>query len=216
MAGNITALEPQKRSKDRISVYLDDMFAFGLAVLVAAHLRVGMWLSDAEIEALRDADEFERARERALNYLSYRPRSAAELERYLLKHSFSETAVADVLHRLSEVGLVDDEAFARYWVENRARFRPKGKRVLVQELRQKGIASRVIEEALADYDETAAAERVAEAQARRLSNLPPNLFHRRLWARMARRGFSSDIIREVLATQSFSYAHTEESEESLI
>ena len=216
MAGNITAFEPQKRAKGRINVYLDGVFAFGLAELVAARLRVGMWLSDAEIAALQLADEAARAHERALHYLSYRPRSEAELRRYLLEHDFSETAVADVLQRLSRAGLVDDAAFARYWVENRTQFRPKGRRVLVQELRQKGIASQVIEQALADYDEPAAAAQVAAAQARRLAHLPPDLFHRRLWARLARRGFASDTIQEVLATPPFSDAHTEESEESLI
>lgn len=204
MAGTITSLEPQKRAKDRINVYLDDVFAFGIAALLAMRLHIGMWLSDAEIEKLCAADEAERAHERALNYLSYRPRSEAELQRNLLEHEFSEATVADVLSRLSSVGLVDDEAFARYWVENRARFRPKGKRALVQELRQKGIASNVIERVLDDYDEATAARHVAEEQARRLSNLPPDLFRRRMWERMARRGFSSDVIRELLATLPFS------------
>ena len=214
MSGTITSLDPQKRSKDRINVYLDDVFAFGLAALLAMRLHVGMWLSDAEIESLRTADEAERAHERALNYLSYRPRSESELQRNLLEKEFSETTVEDVLSRLRSVGLVDDEAFARYWVENRARFRPKGKRVLVQELRQKGVASNVIERALDDYDEVSAAEHVAEEQARRLSNLPPDLFRQRMWERMARRGFSSDVIRELLATQPFSHLNSEKARNS--
>ena len=141
MAGRITALEPQKHSSERVNVYLDDVFAFGLAVLLAVNLRVGMILTDDEIAALRLADEVERAREKALNYLSYRPRSEAELRSHLLEGDFAEATVDEVLHRLREVGLVDDEAFARYWVDNRARFRPRGKRMLVQELRQKDVAS---------------------------------------------------------------------------
>jgi len=213
MAGSITALEPQKRSRDRVNVYLDDEFAFGLAAAVAARLRVGMALTDDEIVALRLADEVERAREKALNYLSYRPRSEAELQSYLLKSDFAEATVDEVLNRLREVGLVDDDAFARYWVDNRARFRPRGKRMLVQELRQKGIASSVIETALTEYDEVAAAQHVAEEQARRLAHLSPDLFRRRLWDRMMRRGFSPDIIHEVLATQPFFQLDTEESEE---
>jgi regulatory protein len=213
MAGSITALEPQKRSRDRVNVYLDGVFAFGLAALVAANLRVGMTLTDDEIAALRLADEVERARERALNYLSYRPRSEAELHSYLLESDFAEATVAEVLHRLQEVGLVDDDAFARYWVDNRARFRPRGKRMLVQELRQKGVASDVIEATLTEYDEVAAAQHVAEEQARRLAHLPPEVFRRRLWDRLMRRGFSPDIIQEVLATQPFFQLDTEESEE---
>ncbi|HQE93110.1 MAG TPA: RecX family transcriptional regulator [Anaerolineae bacterium] len=212
MAGRITALEPQKHSGDRVNVYLDDEFAFGLAVLVAANLRVGMTLTAEQIAALRLADEVERAHEQALNYLSYRPRSTAELQSHLLKSDFSAVAVAEVLHRLREVGLVDDEAFARYWIDNRARFRPRGKRMLEQELRQKDIASRTIEAALMDYDEVAAARQVAEEQARRLAHLPPEAARRRLWDRMMRRGFSPDIIQEVLATRPFSQLDTEESE----
>jgi regulatory protein len=213
MAGSITALEPQKRSSDRINVYLDDVFAFGLAVLVAANLRVGMILTDDKIAALRLADEMERAREKALNYLSFRPRSEAELQSYLLESDFAEATVAEVLHRLREVGLVDDDAFARYWVDNRARFRPRGKRMLVQELRQKDVASDVIETTLAEYDEVVAAQHVAEEQARRLAHLPPDVSRRRLWDRMMRRGFSPDIIQEVLATQPFFHLDSEESEE---
>ncbi len=213
MAGRITALEPQKRSSDRVNVYLDDVFAFGLAVLIAANLRVGMILTDEEIAALRLADEVERAHEKALNYLSYRPRSEAELQNHLLESDFAEATVAEVLHRLREVGLVDDDAFARYWVDNRARFRPRGKRMLVQELRQKDVASGVIETTLTEYDEVAAAQHVAEEQSRRLTHLPPELFRRRLWDRLMRRGFSPDIIQEVLATQPFSQLDTEESEE---
>jgi regulatory protein len=217
MAGRITALEPQKRSRDRVNVYLDDVFAFGLAALIAANLRVGMTLTDDKIAALRLADEVERAHEKALNYLSYRPRSEAELQSHLLKSDFAEATVADVLDRLREVGLVDDDAFARYWVENRARFRPRGKRMLVQELRQKDIASSVIETTLTQYDEVAAAQQVAAEQARRLAHLPPDLFRRRLWDRLMRRGFSPDIIQEVLATQPFfQQLDTEESEEQWI
>jgi len=213
MAGRITALEPQKHSRDRLNVYLDDVFAFGLAVLLAANLRVGMLLTDDEIAALRLADEVERAREKALNYLSYRPRSEAELRSHLLESDFAEATVAEVLDRLREVGLVDDDAFARYWADNRARFRPRGKRMLVQELRQKDVASHVIEATLMEYDEVAAAQQVAAEQARRLAHLPPDQFRRRLWDRLMRRGFSPDIIHEALATQPFFQLDTEESEE---
>lgn len=216
MAGRITALEPQKRSGNRINVFLDDVFAFGVAVILAAKLSVGMWLSDDDIAALKTADEIERAREKALNYLSYRPRSEAELQRYLAEQDFSDAVVADVLHCLSTVGLVDDDAFAQYWVDNRVRFRPRGKRMLIQELRQKGVATRVIEEALTAFDETSAAQQVIEQQARRLSHLPPDQLRRRLWERMVRRGFSSDIIQEILATQPFSYSNNDESEEHWI
>lgn len=203
MAGTITKLESQKRAKMRVNVYLDEQFALDVAMIHAVNLRVGNWLSDADITALKVADEVERTRQSALNYLSYRPRSAAEMQRHLLEHGFAAEAVATALERLQRVGLVDDVAFARYWVDNRAQFRPRGRRVLVQELRQKGVPPLEIETALDDYDETAAAQQVAEAQGRRLAHLSPDVLRRRLTQRMARRGFSYALIQEVLSTYTF-------------
>jgi regulatory protein len=200
MAQRITALEPQKRSKDRVNVYLDGTFAFGLAMIEATRLHVGDVLTDEDVAALKAADEIERARDKALNYLSYRPRSEAEVRRYLSKREFSEVVVEEVIAYLTEIDLVDDEAFARFWVENRTRCRPRGRRGLVYELRQKGVSSVAIESALVDYDEEAAAWRVAEEQARRLTHVSPDQFKRRLRGRLARRGFPYSLIREILAT----------------
>ena len=213
MAGRITALEPQKHSKERFNVYLDGEFAFGLADIEAVRLHVGDWLSDEEIHTLQDADLLERARESALNFLSYRPRSEAELRRHLRDHAFADQIVEDLLERLKEVGLVDDRAFASFWVENRTQFRPRGCRALVQELRQKGVPSAVIEDALVGYDEAAAAEKVAREQALRLAHLPREQANRRLSDRLARRGFSYDLIRDILTSYTSSYSTLEESEE---
>ncbi len=200
MAGRITALEPQQRDKDRVNVYLDGTFALGLAALIAARLRVGEWLSDEAIATLRAEDTTEKAHEKALRYLAFRPRSEAELRRYLAEQGFSATVVDEIISRLSAVALVDDQEFSRFWADNRARFRPRGKRALAAELRQKGIAPADAEAALADYDETAAGWALAREQARRLAHLPPDQFRRRLSDRLARRGFSYDLIQEILAT----------------
>ena len=213
MAGRITALESQKRSRDRVNVFLDGEFAFGMARLVAASLKIGTWLSDEEIAELTSVDGLERAHSRALDYLSYRPRSEAELRDYLLEKEFPESVVEEVLARLNRVGLVDDAEFARYWIDNRARFRPRGGRMLRYELQQKGVASETIEEALDDYDELAAVRKVAQEQARRLRHLPPDRFRRRLYARLARRGFSSGLIQEILVAQDFPQLIDDNSEE---
>ncbi|MEA3309697.1 MAG: RecX family transcriptional regulator [Chloroflexota bacterium] len=198
MAGKITALRLQKRSERRVNVYLDGEFAFGLADIAAYPLRVGDWLSDEKITDLQETDSLERARDKALSYLAYRPRSTWELQRYLNKREFLEPVVSQVLAHLQAVGLVDDLAFARYWIENRAQFRPRGALLLRQELRQKGIAGSIVDEALQDYDEVAALQRVAHKQARRLRQLPPEEFRQRLTQRLVRRGFSYESIRDVI------------------
>jgi regulatory protein len=198
MAGKITALRFQKRNKDRVNVYVDERFAFGLAAIEAARLQVGQVLSDDDVARLQVRDEVERAYERALNFLSYRPRSEAEVRQNLRKKDVEDEVVEVVIERLTRAGLVDDREFARYWVENRLQFKPRGARALRHELRGKGIADSIIADALADLDEEVAARQVAEAGARRLAHLEAGEFCRKLGAYMARRGFSYTVIKPLV------------------
>jgi regulatory protein len=198
MAGKITALAYQKRNKDRVNVYLDGKFAFGLAVIEAARLHVGQILSDDEIIRLRTRDDVERAYGRALDYLSYRPRSESEVRRNLREKDVEDQIVDVVIGRLERAGLLDDREFARYWVDNRARFNPRGLRGLRHEMQQKGVSRDIIDEALVTFDVEAAARKTAEAGARRLSHEDPSAFRRKLRAYMARRGFSYAVIKPLV------------------
>jgi regulatory protein len=197
MAGRITALKCQKRNRDRASVYLDGRFAFGLPAIVAASLRVGQDLSDAEIEALRKKGSIESAYGRALNYLSYRPRSRAEMVVYLEKRGQPEDQIEAIILRLERAGLLNDEEFARYWVENRERFRPRGTHALRYELRSKGLDDETIEGALESIDLSASAYRAARRKARQLGHLERQEFDRKLVEYLGRRGFNYEIAREV-------------------
>jgi regulatory protein len=198
MAGTITALQFQKRNKDRVNVYIDGQFAFGLVAIEAVHLKVGQTLSDDDIARLEVLDEVGRAYERALNFLSYRPRSEAEVRRNLRKKDVGDEVIEMVVERLTRAGLLDDREFARYWVENRLQFNPRGARALRYELRGKGVSDSVVADALADLDTEAAARQVAEAGARRLAHLEPRDFRRKLGAYMARRGFSYPVIKPLV------------------
>jgi regulatory protein len=197
MGGRITALRVQRRNRNRVNVYLDGRFAFGLAAIEAARLRVGQVLSDEDIARLRQRDTAERAAGRALDLLSYRPRSEAEIRERLTERYDPETA-GEVLERLRRSGLVDDREFARYWVQNRLEHNPRGAVALRQELYQKGVDESAIEEALAEYDEEEAATRAAETARRKLRGLPPDVFRRRLTDYLLRRGFSYGVVRAVV------------------
>ena len=196
MAGKITALEFQKKNPERVSVFIDGRFAFGLPAIVAARLKRGQVLSDAEIQSLEAEGAVETAYDRTLNYLSYRPRSRAEVEQYLQKRGLSEAQIEPVALRLERAGLLDDEAFARYWVENRERHRPKGLRALRYELRQKGISRETIDRALASVDVPDSAYRSAGRKARQLAHLDRETFTKKLVAYLGRRGFDYEIARE--------------------
>ncbi len=198
MTRKITALKAQKRNPRRVSVYLDGEFAFGLARIVAAWLRVGQELTEAQIAELRRADAAEQAYQKALRYLSYRPRSEAEVRSYLTRRGVEPAHIEAVLARLRDLGLVDDEAFARAWVENRGTFRPRGRRALQAELRQKGIAPELVERVLAEIDEERLALQAGLKALRRYGRLEWPAFRQKMGAYLARRGFDYETIRAIL------------------
>jgi regulatory protein len=192
MAGKITGLRTQQRTPDRVNVYLDGEFAFGLPAIYAARLKIGQQLNDDEIEQLQATDLVERAYDRSVRFLGYRPRSEAEVRRYLAQKGIEPVVVDLVLDRLRGQGYLDDAEFARYWVENRTRFKPRGARVLRHELRLKGVDSAVIQEATASIETGSLAYEAGRPQAERLVALAqsdPAAFRRRLLAFLMRRGF---------------------------
>jgi len=197
MAGKITALKYQKKNPDRVSVYLDGRFAFGLPAIVAAGLRIGQELSDAEAEALQVEGDEEKAYNRALDYLSYRPRSRREIDLYLQKRDVPEGQIEAILDRLERAGLLDDEAFAHFWVENRERFRPRGLRALRYELWNKGVSDEIIDLALESVDAQESAYRSAAKKARQLGDEDERTFYRKMIAYLSRRGFAYEVAREV-------------------
>ncbi|GAB4572279.1 MAG: RecX family transcriptional regulator [Anaerolineae bacterium] len=198
MPGKITALEVQKRNKERVNVYLDGEYAFSLALIEAAHLQRGQVLSDAEIAELQARDAVERALDQAVRFLSYRPRSVSEIRRNLKEKGVEAPVIDQVVARLESLGYVDDLAFARYWVRNRDEFRPKGPLALRQELRQKGVSNRIIAQALEEVDFADAAYRAARQQARRWQGLDRQRFREKLYPYLARRGFLAETCYDVI------------------
>ena len=198
MSGTITSLVLQKNNKERVSVFLDEQYSFSLSLLRAAQLKRGQYLSEEQIAALKSQDERGKAYNRALNYLSYRPRSQTEVERYLLGKGWDEALVCDVIDRLRQAGLVDDKEFANFWIDDRQRFRPRGRRALRYEMRAKGLDEETIAEALESVDEEQSAYELAHKRASRETGLAPHEFRRKLGQYLARRGFSFSVIGVVL------------------
>lgn len=190
----VTALRLQQRNKTRVNVYLDGKFAFGLAKIVAARLAVGQDLDEAALERLRALDDVEQAYERALKFLGPRPRSESEVRRRLKERGVAAASIDEVVTRLKQSGLVNDQAFASYWVENRASFRPRSKRVLQAELKQKGVSDELLRQALDQTNDVEAARALALVRARRLHGLEYQEFRRKLGDFLARRGFDFDLI----------------------
>jgi len=196
MAQKITALKVQSRNPQRVNVYLDGEFAFGLSRLVAAWLQEGQALNEEKIADLKAEDAHEVAYQRALNLIVRRMRSGAKIQENLRRHGISEEIIASVVERLERSGMIDDKLFAQAWVENRSEFRPRSKRALAYELRQRGIADEVIDHVLAETmpDEAGLAYQAALKYSRKLNQLDWFEFRRKLSGHLARRGFSYDIV----------------------
>jgi regulatory protein len=197
MAGAITALKFQRRNKERVNVYLDGEYAFGLTAIEAARLREGQVLSDAEIVALKAQDERHRAFDQAVRFLSYRPRSRAEVERYLHGKKVAGEVITDVVERLERANYLDDEAFARFWVENREQFKPRSRRALRHELRQKGVSDQIIAQVLNDLNDEAVAWRAVEGRLSRWVGLTHDELRQKMMGYLSRRGFDYEIINSI-------------------
>ena len=160
--------------------------------------------SPALEDETRAADP-EAAREAALRLLDRARRTRAELARKLAEKGFAPGTIAEVLDRLSSVGLVDDVEYARAFLAGRWGRRAAGWRRLEQDLRGRGIApadiaaarERLIED-VGEVDELSSARRVIAQSARRYAALDPRTRRQRLWALLMRRGFDSDTIERAL------------------
>jgi regulatory protein len=195
----ITQLEQQQGNKERVNVYLDDEFAFGLNLMDAVHLRKGQELSDKDIAELRQKDAIVKAIDSAANLLSYRPRSTQEIRQRLQKKGYNEAVIEVAIERMSNLGYLDDEAFARFWIESRNRSKPRGKTALSYELRQKGIAEMIIHELLDDLlDEQSAAYDAAQARVSRMRGKTQLEFKQKIGAFLQRRGFGYEVIKQAL------------------
>jgi len=199
MERKITALKVQKRNPNRVNVYLDGEFAFGLSRIVAAWLKVGQTIGEEKIGALQIQDSKETTYQKALHFTSFRPRSENEVRKKLVEKGFEESVVSGVIDRLKENRILGDDQFAQLWVENRSAFRPRSRRMLHYELRQKGVSAESIQHALDTVmDENRLAYQAGNRYARRLTDLDWELFRKRLAAFLGRRGFSYETIDPVV------------------
>lgn len=205
----ITAIEAQKRRPNRVNIHLDGEFAFGLERITAAWLRVGQELDEKKIEQLQAEDTRERALQQALLFLSYRARSESEIRKNLQKHEIPESVIDETLERLRRDGLANDDQFARAWVENRSAFRPRSRRLMALELRQKGLDNEAAKSALEGVDDEALAYKAAQKRANRLKGLEWSEFRTKLSGFLARRGFSYSVIAPAV-TRIWNETHAEE------
>ena len=199
MSMRITALESQVHNPERVNLSIDGKFLLGISaeLMLKLGLHIDQELSADELEQIKSEEIRQQAVERAINYLSFRPRSEAEVHRYLRKKETPPEIIEAVLERLKKLDYLNDRAFASFWVESREQHNPRGSQGLRSELRMKGIEREIVEEMVSDENDTELALRAAQKKAALLLRTPAmdyNTFRNRLGGFLQRRGFSYDVV----------------------
>jgi regulatory protein len=196
----ITRLVKAKTREKRVKIYLDGRYACTLLaeVVLKEGLKVGRELSEEQLALLNSNNQYQRSLNTAARLLGYRPRSETEIKQHLLRRGFDSESTLKTLAYLKDQGLVDDVAFARYWVENRESFRPRSRRLAGLELRRKGLNKDIIDQVIGNIDEGESAYRAAQTKIRHLSPTDYNDFRQRLGSYLARRGFNYEVINSII------------------
>src|SRR5260370_15356527 len=170
----ITALEPQASNPERINLYVDGRFLLGVntAIVLQLGLQLGQELLPDQLELLRREEAEQRAVDRALNYLSFRPRSREEVRRYLRRKETPPEIIDAALARLDRLDFVNDHSFAEFWIAPREQFSPREPRPLTNKLRIKVVEREVVNELVDDEQDGERALRAGRKKARLLVNIP--------------------------------------------
>lgn len=197
MSDIITAIALQKKRKDRVNVYINDVYSFSLPLWAAGSLKKGDPVTPSRIDELKSLDKNDKAFQRAVSYLAVRPRSRKEITQHLENKGFSRDSIESAIQRLESYGYINDAEFARLWIENRRRYRPRGTFGLRYELKQKGISEDIIEGALQYYDEQPAAWEAIAPKLEKWQHLPQMECRRKIYNFLKQRGFSGATIRDI-------------------
>ncbi|BCU82012.1 regulatory protein RecX [Polycladomyces abyssicola] len=200
--GTIIRIERQPGTTARYRVFIEGCEPVSVHedVLVKMRLTKGRRVDPVEIDAVLEEEERNKVWQAALKYLQYKPRTAWEVERYLVGKGFAAPHVRAAMDKLNRYGYIDDRRFAAAWVEQR-RGNGRGRLLLRKELEQKGIAADIINEVLAEVPEEAdqeLARSLAEKRYERLRRYPWPTVERRLGHYLLRRGFPQSLVCSIL------------------
>lgn len=211
----ITAIESQRKSTQRVNLYIDGAFACGLAleVVMKQGLKKGLDLTEDALTALIHDDQAWQAKEAALRLLDVRARAKGELRQRLRQKKFPGDVIEDVLADLEKSGLINDAAFAKMLVHDLS-LKAVGKRRLQQALRAKGIDRAVeettLQEAVSEENQEEACRAAAQKRAARYRGLDPATARRRLYAYLTRQGFEHGIVSSIIRTLGTTLGLTED------
>lgn len=196
----LTRIVQQEKRKDRYSVFVDGKYSFSLSesALLDSQLAVGQEMDAGDLKHWKQESADDKILGSALRYAAMRLRSVWEMEQYLRRKSASPALVERILNKLSNINLLNDEAFAQAWVANRRLLRPTSKRKLQHELQAKHVSQEVINITLAEDEIADERDALREVIAKK-RNLPKYKAEPlKLMQYLARQGFSYSDIKDLL------------------
>jgi len=199
----ITAIEPQKRKKDRYNIYADGEYvaSLGAEAIVKAGIRAGAPISQKALDDAVLADNVQYAFDSAVGLLAHGMRTRGELEQRLRGRGIADEAIAPAMDKLAAYGYVDDMAYAQDFVRSDIASGRWGRAAVAHRLREKRLPREIIEQAMLAYTE----EEERENARRQLESIKSKSagdkrqMRQKAYAALARRGFSSDIINDLFS-----------------
>jgi regulatory protein len=209
----VTKIEVQKRNPKRKSVFINEKFAFGVdeEIFYKSGLKKGDSLTEQQIKKITKEERKKEAKDVALRFLSFRRRTEKQVKEKLQKKGFDENTIKATIDKLREFDLINDLEFATSWVKDRLAFKPRGKKLLKQELWKKGISKDIIEQVTQELcqDEDKSALELLEKIKKRYKDLEPTVARRRMFSFLLRRGFSYETTKKALSQINRSFTEEE-------
>ncbi|MBW4827734.1 MAG: RecX family transcriptional regulator [Clostridiaceae bacterium] len=197
----ITKIKPQN-NKDRVNIYLDGEFAFGLDLEIAYkyNLKKDMEIDESYIENVLKSEEQNSANDYALKFLSHRSRTEKEIVDKMIKKGFDEEVINETLAYLKKYNFIDDRRFAEIYTEEKIRLKKLGSYRIKHELQNKGVDESIASEIVEKYsdNEYERAMELATKKVKSYKNDDKNAIYRKLGGYLQRRGYSFECVSKVL------------------
>lgn len=197
----ITSIKAQKNQK-RVNIYLDNSFGFGLDLenLMKLQLKVNQELSEEEKNEIVKKGELQKSFDKTLRFVMTRPRSFKEVKDYFKRKEIDSSLHQNILDRLIKLELLNDQKFAKWWVEQRLEFKHKSKKDITFELRQKGVDTNIIKNVLEDseIDELKIVKELISKKEYKWKRYEESERKQKITQYLAGKGFSWDVISQVI------------------
>ena len=195
-----------KKNKNKFIVMTSEgEYSFCEDTILKYYLFKGKSFSEGEFQEILENEQENELFTKTLNFISYQMRSSKEIDEYLKKYQATEIQREKIVFRLTNLGYLNDEAYARNMLDSVC-LKKKGPLYLKQKLKEKGIDEAIIFDALRNYSKDSQQKLITEIVSRegqKKTHLPPKKQKQNLYEKLLRDGFESDLIGQVLSQATF-------------